>query len=62
MLSTCNGALAAGFRVTLLRGAHSTYDTKDKTAVEIERDVEKDLERKGAEVIGWEEYIQEPFQ
>ncbi|KAB5517470.1 Isochorismatase-like protein [Coniochaeta sp. 2T2.1] len=42
VLSTCKGALAAGFEVAVLRGAHSTYDEGGKTAVEIERDVEAD--------------------
>jgi nicotinamidase-related amidase len=51
--STCVGALEAGFNVTLLGGAHSTYDGKGKTAEEIERDVEKHLLEKGIKVIAW---------
>ncbi|KAL2023316.1 hypothetical protein VTK56DRAFT_3054 [Thermocarpiscus australiensis] len=55
--STCNGALAAGFRVTVLSGAHLTYDLGGKTAVEIEREVEERLRLKGAKVIRWEEAV-----
>ena len=56
VLSTCRGALAAGFRVVLLRGAHSTYDAGGKSAGEIERDVEAMLGADGAEVLEWEEW------
>lgn len=52
--STCNGALAAGFKVVLLSGAHSTYDSGRQTAEEIERDVEERLRPKGVKVIPWE--------
>lgn len=57
--STCNGALAAGFDVTLLSGAHSTYDdsARGKTAVQIEREVEERLQKKGAKVVAWEDAI-----
>ncbi|KAL1910918.1 hypothetical protein Sste5344_003090 [Sporothrix stenoceras] len=55
VLSTCRGALAAGFDVTLLSGAHSTYDTDDKTAVEVERDVEAELHANGAHIVPWED-------
>jgi nicotinamidase-related amidase len=54
--STIKGALATGFRVTLLRGAHSTYDTVDKTAREIEAEVEHELKAEGVEVVAWEEW------
>jgi nicotinamidase-related amidase len=53
--STCNGALAAEFKVTLLSGAHSTYDSGGKTAEEIERDVENRLRLEGVKVVPWEE-------
>ncbi|KAF2817269.1 Isochorismatase hydrolase, partial [Mytilinidion resinicola] len=53
--STCEGAMAAGFKVTLLSGAHSTYNGKSKTAEEIERDVEKHLIDQGAKAIPWED-------
>jgi len=53
VLSTCRGALAAGFKVILLQGAHSTYDYNDKTAREFEIDVELMLESAGAGVEGW---------
>ncbi|KAK4119823.1 Isochorismatase hydrolase [Parathielavia appendiculata] len=53
--STCNGAIDAGFGVTLLSGAHSTYDDGDKTAEDIEREVEDRLEKRGADVIDWTE-------
>lgn len=54
VLSTCRGALAAGFNVTLLKGAHSTYDADGKTAGAIEEDVESELAGAGAEVLPWE--------
>lgn len=53
--ATCKGAVAAGFRVTLLAGAHSTYDIGGKTAVEIESEVEKRLSLCGVQIVGWEE-------
>ncbi|KAK4032706.1 Isochorismatase-like protein [Parachaetomium inaequale] len=55
--STCNGALAAGFGVTVLSGAHSTYDSGGKTAEEIEREVEERLRLKGTKVVPWEEAV-----
>ncbi|KAG7284563.1 hypothetical protein NEMBOFW57_010941 [Staphylotrichum longicolle] len=55
--STCTGALAAGFNVSILSGAHSTYDDAGKTAEQIEKEVEERLEVKGANVIPWEEAI-----
>ena len=54
MLSTCRGALAAGFDVVLLGGAHSTYDIDGKPAGAIEGEVEAQLVRAGAEVVPWE--------
>jgi len=56
VLSTCKGALAAGFKVMLLQGAHSTYDADGKQAEVIEREVEEELRAGGAEVIAWEEW------
>lgn len=56
MQATSKGALAAGFKVTLLQGAHSTYDTAGKTAKEIEAEVENDLRERGARVVSWEEW------
>jgi nicotinamidase-related amidase len=55
VLATCKGALAAGFEVRLLKGAHSTYDSGGKSAVEIEREVEAELERAGVEIMTWRE-------
>ncbi|KAL2135122.1 hypothetical protein VTI74DRAFT_9715 [Chaetomium olivicolor] len=55
--STCKGALAAGFNVTLLSGAHSTYDVGETTAVEIEREVEERLRGKGAKIVPWDEAV-----
>lgn len=54
VLSTCRGALDEGFRVVLLRGAHGTYDGDGKTAAEIGKGVEEELQRAGAEVVDWE--------
>ena len=61
-MATSKGALKNGFKVTLLHGAHSTYDDDDdddddgKTALEIERHVESELKKDGAEVTAWEEW------
>ncbi|KAK4113237.1 Isochorismatase hydrolase [Canariomyces notabilis] len=55
--STCNGALAAGFKVTLLSGAHSTYDVGGKTAVEVEKEVEERLRAKGARIVDWKDAV-----
>ncbi len=57
--STCNGALAAGFKVTLLSGAHSTYDDGEKSAEHIEREVEDRLRQKGSSVVLWQELVAE---
>ncbi|KAJ5233104.1 hypothetical protein N7468_006060 [Penicillium chermesinum] len=56
--ATCRGAVDAGFDVVLLQGAHSTYDSSDKgkTAEEIERDIEEELERTGVHITHWEDY------
>ncbi|KAG8166965.1 hypothetical protein KVR01_002654 [Diaporthe batatas] len=55
--ATSKGALEAGFKVTVLRGAHSTYDTDSQSAADIERDVEQQLTDKGAEVVPWEDAL-----
>ena len=55
--STCTGALAAGFKVTLLSGAHSTYDNGDRSAEHIEREVEDRLRHKGSSVVLWQEVV-----
>lgn len=57
VLSTCRGALAAGFSVVVLKGAHSTYDIGEKTALEIEAEVEDMLEKEGARVLRYEEWV-----
>ncbi|KAM0193811.1 hypothetical protein ACHAPQ_010827 [Fusarium lateritium] len=59
VLETCKGALEAGFRVTLLQGAHSTYDTETKTALQLEKMVEDELVALGASVSPWESTIAE---
>jgi nicotinamidase-related amidase len=56
VLSTCRGALASGFNVVLLEGAHSTYDIDGKLAGAIEGEVESQLERAGAKVVPWESW------
>ncbi|KAF5541457.1 KGD2-2-oxoglutarate dehydrogenase complex E2 component [Fusarium napiforme] len=57
VLETCKGALEAGFRVTLLQGAHSTYDTESNQAAQIEQDVENELKALGASVTPWQTAI-----
>jgi hypothetical protein len=56
VLATSKGALDAGLELLLLSGAHSTYDSKSKSAVQIERDVEKDILERGGKAIPWEEW------
>ncbi len=58
MKSTCTGALAAGFEVVLLSGAHSTYDVDGQTAMNIERDVEDSLRRENVKIMDWKEWLQ----
>lgn len=53
VVSTSRGALKAGFKVTLLQGAHSTYDEAPKSATDIEKEVEDEVKQKGADVIPW---------
>jgi nicotinamidase-related amidase len=55
--ATCKGAFAAGFSVTLLSGAHSTYDSDEKTAIQIQREVELRLSTRGARVVPWKDEI-----
>jgi nicotinamidase-related amidase len=57
VLETARGALDAGFELVLLGGAHSTYDAKAKTAIQLEADVETDILERGGKVIPWEEWI-----
>lgn len=56
VLATCKGALEAGFKVVLLRGAHSTYDAGDASAEVIEKEVEGGLEGLGVQVIDWDKW------
>lgn len=53
VLSTCRGALTAGFKVVLLRGAHSTYDVGEWAAAKIERRVEEQLKEEDANIMDW---------
>lgn len=55
--STSKGALAAGFQVSLLQGAHSTYDTKEATALEIEKAVEARIAALGGEVVPYKSVL-----
>lgn len=55
--STCLGALAAGFKVSLVRGAHSTYDDGNKTAIEIEGEVEDRIVLNGGRILDMPEVI-----
>lgn len=57
VVETSKGALEAGFKVTILQGAHSTYDTESRSAIDIERAIEEELEGRGAEVIPWEDAV-----
>jgi len=52
--STCKGALTAGFKVILLRGAHSTYNGKNQPAGEIEKVIEEELAAEGTQILQWE--------
>ncbi|KAK4178053.1 Isochorismatase-like protein [Triangularia setosa] len=55
--ATCNGAINAGFTITLLSGAHSTYPTPEAEPEDIEAQVEARLRAKGATVVGWEDAV-----
>ncbi|KAI9150484.1 isochorismatase hydrolase [Paramyrothecium foliicola] len=55
--ATCQNALDAGFGVTVLSGAHSTYNTKEKTAEQLESAVEELLSSQGAKVVKWEDAV-----
>jgi nicotinamidase-related amidase len=55
--TACKGAITAGFPVTILSGAHSTYDSDGKTASQIEAEVEEMLRGAGARVVKWEDAI-----
>ncbi|KAK4199466.1 Isochorismatase-like protein [Triangularia verruculosa] len=57
--ATCHGAIDAGFAITLLSGAHSTYPTLDAKPEEIEAQVEARVRERGATVITWEEAVRE---
>jgi len=54
--ATLASALVEGFNVTLLKGAHSTYDEGGQTAEEIERTIEDELKIKGAKIVDWEDW------
>jgi nicotinamidase-related amidase len=56
---TSRGALAGGLEVTVLKGAHSTYDEPKpgRTAEELERSVEGELLKDGATVVAWEDFL-----
>ena len=54
VFETSKGALEAGFRLTLLQGAHSTYDSKEGTALEIETSIEDLLRALGAKIAPFE--------
>ncbi|KUL87967.1 hypothetical protein ZTR_03909 [Talaromyces verruculosus] len=58
---TSLGALAAGFKVVVLQGAHSTYDDTDsgKSATQLEAQVEEELKAKGAVVVPWKKWLEE---
>lgn len=53
--STAIGAIEAGFKVKILSGAHSTYDSTEsgKKAEQIELEVEEELRKRGVEIIPW---------
>lgn len=57
VLATSRGALDRGFKVTVLQGAHSTYDDPPKSAADIEREVEDQLSRKGAAITPWKDAV-----
>ena len=54
---TSNGALKAGFDVTVLSGAHGTYDAGGKPAAEVSADVEGRLKELGAKIVKWEDAV-----
>ncbi|KAK4442607.1 Isochorismatase-like protein [Podospora aff. communis PSN243] len=59
--STCRGAREEGFDVTLLSGAHSTYDVEGKSAEDIEVEVESRLREVGVKIEAWEDTVARGF-
>jgi nicotinamidase-related amidase len=59
--ATCRGAREEGFGVTLLGGAHSTYDINGKTAEDIEAEVEGRLRGVGVRVEPWGKGVARAF-
>ncbi|KAK0611337.1 Isochorismatase-like protein [Immersiella caudata] len=55
--STCRGAREEGFHVTLLSGAHSTYDVEGKLAEEMEAEAEEQLREVGVKTERWEDAV-----
>lgn len=55
--STALGALAEGFDTVLLAGAHSTYNRKPKFALQVEREVEDEVRKRGGKIIQWEDVL-----
>ncbi|MGV9775675.1 isochorismatase family protein [Streptosporangium sp. NPDC003464] len=53
---TSLAALGRGHAVTLVRGAHATYDG-DETAAAVSREVERELAAAGAEVVDLDEVV-----
>lgn len=49
--ATALGGLAAGFQVTILEDAHSTYNASDATAIEIEKEVEELIISRGGKSV-----------
>lgn len=55
--ATALGALAEGFDTVLLAGAHSTYNRKPKLALQVEREVEDYVAKRGAKIMQWEDVL-----
>ncbi|KAK4675809.1 hypothetical protein QC764_507340 [Podospora pseudoanserina] len=56
--ATCHGAIDAGFAITLLSGAHSTYPEPEARPEEIEAQVEARVRARGATVVRWEDAVE----
>lgn len=55
--STSKGAIDAGFKLTLLQGAHSTYDDGDTTALDIEKQVDDFVSSLGGKLVPWQDAV-----
>ena len=57
MQKTTRGALALKMPVTVLSGAHATYESDGKTAQQVQKGIDEELAAAGAKVVKWEDVV-----